>query len=327
MNKRKDNIYLIGYMGCGKTTVGKLLACKSGRVFCDLDQEIEHREGQSISQIFETRGEVYFRECESKVLAELLHTSGHIIALGGGTILQQKNLRLLQEKQAEVIWLDVSPEEIYQRLREDHTRPLLETAATEDEKRRRIADMMKRRRPFYEAAATRKLEADRMSTEEIAQTLTDLLDPASSWKVWVMNGPNLNFLGIREPAVYGTQNYAALVSYVEQEGAKLGMKVCCMQSNHEGDLIDMLQNAYYEGVDGIIINPGALTHYSYALRDAIASVQIPAVEVHLSEIQEREDFRHISVTEPVCIAQISGLGFASYQEGLRRLKEFLQKNS
>lgn len=324
MNRGKENIYLIGYMGCGKTTVGELLAQKSGRVFLDLDQEIEDREGQSVSQIFNMHGEAYFREIENKLLEELLCTSGHIIALGGGTILQQKNARLLKEKKAEVIWLDVSPEEVYQRLREDHSRPLLETATTEEEKRKRITEMMTYRRPFYEGAATKRQETEHMSAEEIAQKLADSLEPK---KVLVMNGPNLNFLGIREPAVYGTQNYAALVSYVEQEGAKLGLKVRCMQSNHEGDLIDELQNAYYEGVDGIVINPGALTHYSYALRDAIASVQIPTVEVHLSDIQEREDFRHVSVTEAVCIAQISGLGFASYREGLIRVKEFLQKNS
>lgn len=320
----KQNIYLIGYMGCGKTTIGKLLAEQCGRIFCDLDQKIEEREGCSVSEIFQNRGEAYFRKKETEILSELIQTQQHIIALGGGTVLQEANVKLLQHAGAEVIWLDVSPEEAYRRLKGDHSRPLLENLASEEEKKNLITRMIHDRQPFYQKAATRREDVNQMSAEEKAKELAEKIREKT---VWVLNGPNLNFLGIREPAVYGTQNYAALVSYVEEEGAKLRMNVRCFQSNHEGDLIDCLQNAYYEGVDGIVINPGALTHYSYALRDAIASVQIPTVEVHLSEIQEREAFRHISVTEPVCIAQISGLGFASYRQGLKQIKEFLQKNS
>ena len=139
-------------------------------------------------------------------------------------------------------------------------------------------------------------------------------------KILVMNGPNLNFLGIREPGIYGSQSYEALIGYLKEQAEKLGVEIECYQSNHEGALIDRIQQAYFEKVDGVVINPGALTHYSYALRDAIASVEpIPFVEVHLSNVMDRESFRHVSVTKEVCIDQISGLGFESYVKGMEKL--------
>ncbi len=139
-------------------------------------------------------------------------------------------------------------------------------------------------------------------------------------KILVMNGPNLNFLGIREPGIYGRQSYEALVGYLKEQAEKLGVEIECYQSNHEGALIDRIQQAYVEKIDGVVINPGALTHYSYALRDAIASVEpIPFVEVHLSNVMDRESFRHVSVTKEVCIDQISGLGFESYVKGMEKL--------
>lgn len=328
-----DNLYLMGFMGCGKTTIGRLLALKCGWAFCDMDAEIERREGMPVSQIFAEKGEEYFRRRETELLKELLQRKAHIIALGGGTAIQSANAQLLRRAGARVVWLDVAPEEVHRRLRRDHSRPLLERAGSEEEKKQRIEQMMEERRPFYERAATQREDVKNMSAEEIAQKLAEQELAAHNrncncnYRVWVMNGPNLNFLGIREPAIYGTQNYEALIQYVQQEGEKLGMEVRCLQSNHEGVLIDLLQEAYQQEIDGIVINPGALTHYSYALRDAIASVQIPTVEVHLSDIQGREEFRHISVTKEVCIDQISGHGFASYQMGLQKIAEFLQKNS
>lgn len=137
--------------------------------------------------------------------------------------------------------------------------------------------------------------------------------------ILILNGPNLNFLGIREPEVYGTKSYHDLVDYLKQKGRELGVETQFYQSNHEGDLIDRIQQAYLDKTDGVVINPGALTHYSYALRDAIASVPIPFVEVHLSKVNEREAFRRVSVTREVCVDQISGLGFDSYVEGMKRL--------
>jgi len=151
-------------------------------------------------------------------------------------------------------------------------------------------------------------------------------------KILIMNGPNLNFLGIREPGIYGSQSYEALLTYLKEKAEELGVVIEFYQSNHEGDLIDRIQQAYFEKTDGVVINPGALTHYSYALRDAIGSVEeIPFVEVHLSNVMERESFRHISVTKEVCIGQISGLGFDSYVKGMELLLAYFkaedEKNS
>lgn len=131
-------------------------------------------------------------------------------------------------------------------------------------------------------------------------------------KILVINGPNINFLGIREKAIYGTQDYSFLLSILKEKADKENHQVEVFQSNHEGEIIDKIQEAYHEKVEGIIINPGALTHYSYAVRDAIESVEIPVIEVHISNVHKREEFRHRSVTAPACIGQIVGLGLQGY---------------
>jgi 3-dehydroquinate dehydratase-2 len=134
----------------------------------------------------------------------------------------------------------------------------------------------------------------------------------------VLHGPNLNLLGERDPKLYGAQTLEELNRLIEEQARRWGVEVEFFQSNHEGALIDRLHEARHR-VDGVLINPGALTHYSYALRDAIEAVGLPAVEVHLSDIHAREEFRRISVIAPVCLAQVSGKGAQSYVEGLERL--------
>lgn len=132
-------------------------------------------------------------------------------------------------------------------------------------------------------------------------------------KLLVINGPNINFLGIREKAIYGTMDYNSLVMLIKEKAIQLGVDVEVFQNNGEGPIIDRIQQAYLEEVDGIIINPGAYTHYSYAIRDALASVSdIPKIEVHISNVHKREEFRHTSVTAPSCTGQIVGLGFKGY---------------
>ncbi len=143
-------------------------------------------------------------------------------------------------------------------------------------------------------------------------------------KFLVVNGPNLNFLGIREKGVYGSETYKDLVEYIKDVSGKLTENIEIKQSNSEGEIIDFLQKAYYDKVDGIIINPGAYTHYSYAIYDALKAVSIPAVEVHLSDIHDREDFRKVSVTAPACVKQIYGKGKEGYIEGLLYLLEYLK---
>lgn len=141
-------------------------------------------------------------------------------------------------------------------------------------------------------------------------------------KILVVNGPNLNFLGQREPEVYGNKTHANLMDYIHEEAKKLKVEAGVVQSNHEGELIDFIQQAHVGKITGIIINPGAYTHYSYAIRDAIASISLPVVEVHLSNIHAREAFRSQSVTAGVCIGQISGLGFLGYRLALEALLEY-----
>ena len=131
-------------------------------------------------------------------------------------------------------------------------------------------------------------------------------------KILVINGPNLNFLGIREPAQYGSENYETLCKKIEAAAAAKGDTVEIFQNNCEGTIIDRIQAAYSDGTEGIIINPGAYTHYSYAIRDALASITVKKIEVHISNIHKREEFRHTSVTAPVCDGQIVGLGTNGY---------------
>lgn len=137
-------------------------------------------------------------------------------------------------------------------------------------------------------------------------------------KVFVINGPNLNMLGIREPDIYGKKTYQDLLHYIDGAAQALDVTVEYFQSNHEGDLVDMIQNAY-EHADGIVINPAAYTHTSIAILDALKAVGLPAVEVHLSDVDQREDFRRISFVRDACIGTITGKGFDGYVEGIKLL--------
>ncbi len=141
-------------------------------------------------------------------------------------------------------------------------------------------------------------------------------------KILVINGPNLNFLGIRDKKIYGTESYEHLVAMITDKARAEGIEAECFQSNHEGALIDRIQAAYSDGTDGIVINPGALTHYSYALYDALGSYDtIPMVEVHISDINSRDEFRKKSVTAPACDKQIVGHGLNGYLEAMDYIKE------
>ena len=137
-------------------------------------------------------------------------------------------------------------------------------------------------------------------------------------KILVLNGPNINMLGVREKNIYGRRDFNNLCDYIQSAAEKLGVEVDLLQSNYEGDLVTAIQKAY-GNYDGIVINPAALTHYSVALLDALKAVNISAIEVHLSNIHAREEFRHKSVTAAGCVGQICGLGFAGYALALEYL--------
>lgn len=135
-------------------------------------------------------------------------------------------------------------------------------------------------------------------------------------KFLVLNGPNINILGIREPEIYGRQSYDELCALIKEHAKKLGVQVEFYQSNHEGDLVDEIQRAYFDGVDGIVFNPAAYTHTSVAIADAVKGVGIPTVEVHISEVSEREAFRQVSYIRDVAVKTITGRGFAGYTDAM-----------
>lgn len=135
-------------------------------------------------------------------------------------------------------------------------------------------------------------------------------------KLFIINGPNLNLLGVREPDIYGKETYASLIQKIGDYAKEKQLLVECYQSNHEGDLVDYIQKAYFEGADGIVLNPGAYTHTSIALLDAIKAVSLPVVEVHISDISLREDFRKVSYIRAACLGSIVGHGTNGYLEAI-----------
>ena len=145
-------------------------------------------------------------------------------------------------------------------------------------------------------------------------------------KILVLNGANLNLLGIREPNIYGRETYEEMIRLVSNRAAELGMEVSFEQTNHEGSLVDAIQQAYFSGADGIVFNPGAYTHTSIAIADAVKAVQIPTVEVHVSNVDEREPYRKISYIREAVIATVSGEGIRGYCSAMEILKVHLEGN-
>ena len=141
-------------------------------------------------------------------------------------------------------------------------------------------------------------------------------------KLLIINGPNLNLLGLREPGTYGFKSYASLCHMIREHAKQIDVEVEIYQSNHEGDLVDRIQAAYGR-IDGIVLNPAAYTHTSVALLDALKAVEIPTVEVHISDLSKREDFRQISYVRAACVKTISGHGLQGYLEAMDVLKELL----
>ena len=140
-------------------------------------------------------------------------------------------------------------------------------------------------------------------------------------RIYIINGPNLNMLGIREPDKYGSVSYENLLTMLKEHCESKAIEPIFYQSNHEGDLVDKIQEAYFEGADGIVINPGAYTHTSIALLDAVKSVCLPTVEVHISKVEEREDFRQVSYIRAACVKTITGHGINGYIEAIDFLIE------
>lgn len=313
MDGKRDNIVLIGFMGSGKTSVGLRLSYRLRRPVEDTDKLIEHREGRSISDIFAAEGEAHFRDLETALLQELADRDyPRIYSLGGGTPLRPCNRELVR-KLGTVVYLRVRPETVYARLKGDTARPLLQC----EDPLERIRNLLEDRREAYESTAHVILDVDELSFEEIMDKIEDCRPQGGSrMRLLVINGPNINFLGIREKSIYGNQDYQYLLDLIEEKAQETGSQITVFQSNHEGAIIDRIQEAYFDGTEGIVINPGAFTHYSYAIRDALASIPVPKAEIHISDITKREEFRKISVTAPVCDCQIYGQGLGGYLKAI-----------
>lgn len=144
-------------------------------------------------------------------------------------------------------------------------------------------------------------------------------------KIYIINGPNLNMLGIREPDKYGTTDYKALIGMISDYANEKGFEPVFYQSNHEGDLVDKIQEAYFRGADGIVINPGAYTHTSIALLDAVRSTMLPTVEIHISNVKEREEYRQISYIREAAIDTVMGLGVKGYLVAIDKLCDYLSR--
>ncbi len=338
--KRKNNVILIGFMGSGKTSVGLRLSYRLRIPVEDTDKIIAAEEGRKISEIFAAEGEEYFREKETLLLKRIKERDySRIFSVGGGTPVRPENRELLRQC-GTVVYLRIRPETVYRRLKGDTTRPLLQC----ENPLEKIKELMAVRRDAYQECADIVIDVDERGMEEILDEIvmqlpryrehTGLQQEADAqersaayggegegMKILVINGPNINFLGIRERSVYGTQDYQYLLNLIQEKGRQCGAEIEVFQSNHEGAIIDRIQESYFDGTEGIVINPGAYTHYSYAIRDALASITVPKVEIHISDITKREEFRKISVTAPSCDRQIYGQGLDGYLQAIDYILE------
>lgn len=311
---KKNNIVLIGFMGSGKTTVGLRLSYRMRRAIEDTDKLIERRLGKSISEVFAREGEAFFRLQETALLQDLIEKRNHqIISVGGGTPVREENRELLK-KLGTVVYFRAKPETIYERVKADTSRPLLQC----EDPLQKIRDLLQQREEAYESCADIIIDVDELSMDEVVEQVATAVtkEKKRKRKLLVINGPNLNFLGIRDKNIYGAQDYQYLMDLIQKKAKETGCKIDCFQSNYEGAIIDRIQAAYFDGTEGIVINPGAYTHYSYAIHDALETIRVPKVEIHISNIQEREEFRKISVTAPACDKQIYGQGLDGYLQAI-----------
>ena len=309
----KKNIALIGMMGSGKTTCGQLLAQRLGRPFVDCDDYIQAQAGRTIPELFADLGEEGFRALERRAIQTLSTREGLVLATGGGAVLRPENVDALR-RGGLLVLLDRPPEECYDGLAVEG-RPLAQGG------RQAFLDTYAARRAAYEGAADFAVTRFSSPEDTVDEILSRLERPPM--RFLILNGPNLNLLGRREPGIYGNESYEALCRLVRDYAAAHNAVAVCFQSNHEGAIIDQIQAA--DGVfDAIVINPGAYTHYSYAILDALKAVSVPAFEVHISHIDQREPFRAVSVTAPACVGQIYGHGFQGY---LMAMDHFLEGRS
>lgn len=304
---QKQNIVLIGMPSSGKSTVGGLLAESEGREFIDTDLLIAERAGKSIPEIFAAEGESGFRKLESEVIADVAAKSGRVIATGGGSVLNPANVCKLKQNGV-LVFLDRRPE----LLCGTADRPLSQNTEA-------MARLYEQRYPIYTASADITVDSNGTVGEA-----AELIKRSCKMKFLILNGPNINILGIREPDIYGRQTYDDLIKLIKRHAEELGIEVEFVQSNHEGDLVDAIQNAYFSHTDGIVFNPAAYTHTSVAIADAVKGVGIPTVEVHISDVSKRESFRQVSYISAAAVKTIAGQGLDGYNQALDFLTDLVR---
>lgn len=317
IERRSGNIVLTGMPGSGKTTVGRLLADDLGLEFADTDEMFEADNGQSPEYCIRKYGEGKFRELEKKTVYKAAQSGGKVIATGGGVVLDPENIEMLSLN-GTIVYLHRKTGELA-----TGGRPLSEGAEN-------LKALYWKRLPIY--LANNDILVDvRGRSETVARDIANSLhnknhngrmknfvNTGDKMCIFVVNGPNLNMLGIREPAIYGSQTYQDLMKKCRDKAEELDVQVRFFQSNHEGELVDIIQSAY--GIaDAIVINPGAYTHTSVALLDALSTVGIPAVEVHISDVSKREDFRQKSYIRSYVSETIMGHGLDGYTEAMEIL--------
>ncbi len=308
--RQKENIVLIGMPASGKTTVGRLLADAMGRELIDLDDEIEKHLGMTIAKFFEDHTESEFRDIESELCREISKKSGIIIATGGGCVLRAENIRALRQN-GRLYFIDRSPSSLLP----TDSRPLARSAEA-------IEALYRERYDMYCSACDERINAD-TAPETVADNIREEF---LRMKIMVINGPNLNMLGIREPEIYGRERYADLYSKI-QNHCSGKCRVEIWQSNHEGELVNFIQRAYFECFDGIVINPAAYTHTSIALLDALKAVMLPTVEVHISDVSAREEYRQTSYIREACFATVSGEGTDGYLRAIDMLLKKIEEDT
>jgi 3-dehydroquinate dehydratase type II len=330
------HIILIGFKHAGKSEIGKKLALKLKRKFIDLDTQIENLYKKSYHtkltcrQIMKKHSENFFRYLEKITLRELFQKlnlakntakNKSVIALGGGTPIDVDNQEII--KSDLIIHITTSQELLFSRILSNGIPAFI---ADKDNPVDTLKKLWAKREKIYHKLAT--LSIDNSGTLE--STLENVLNKLSllnkpQKQLLLLNGPNLNQLGLRDPAHYGNLTLKNIEELTAQEVEKHGFTLISYQSNHEGNLIDILQTQS-SNIMGIIINPGALTHYSYALYDALIDTKLPIVEVHLSKISQREDWRRHSVTAPACIKTFEGKQSKSYLEAINYLIGYIKKH-